>query len=250
MKVSDIYKFIDEFAPFNTACDFDNCGLIVGDMNDDVKKIGLALDITNDVIDKAVAQGINLIITHHPVIFNATKSILSDTPVHKLIKNNISTISAHTNLDKAVGGVNDTLIEYYQLYNVISPDEFDNLGRVGTLKNPMKVKEYAKIIKKNLNSKVVKFYDAGLQVKKVGFVSGSGGSMIANAVSLGIDTFITGDIKQDQFVYAQNYGINLIEANHFDSEIVILKVLKQKLYNVFTNTEIVILQSENCIDIV
>lgn len=250
MKVREIYEYIDSFAPFSTACDFDNCGLIVGDMNEDIKKIGLALDITNDVIDRAISENINLIITHHPVIFNATKSIKSNTPVYKLIQNNISTIASHTNLDKACGGVNDTLVEYYELTSVTSPVELEDLGRVGELAQAIPVKKYAEIIKQNLNAKVVRYYDAGVKVKKVGFVSGSGGSMIKDALCLGIDTFITGDIKHDQFVDAKNIGLNLIEANHFDSEVVVLKSLKEKLDTVCKDIEVTILQSDNFVDIV
>lgn len=250
MKVRQIYECINEFAPFFTACDFDNCGLIVGDMNADVKKIGLCLDASNEMIERAFNNGVNLIITHHPVIFNPTKKIMANTPVYKLIKNDISVISAHTNLDKAIDGVNDTLVKYYELENISSPEILENLGRVGELREPISVKEYAQIIKKNLNAKAVRFYDAGIKVKKVGFVSGSGGSMMKDALSLGIDTFITGDIKHDQFVEARNIGLNLIEASHFDSEIVVLNSLKQKLNNICTDTEILILETENFVDIV
>lgn len=250
MKIKQVYDYIDRFSPFSTQCDFDNCGLLIGNFDDNVKKIGLALDITNDVIDKAIKQGINLIITHHPVIFNPIKSVISNTPIYRLIENNISTIAVHTNLDKALGGVNDTLIEYYNLENVISPEILENLGRVGELKTSISVKEYAKIIKDNLNAKSVRFLDCGNMVKKVAYVSGSGGSMMKSVLSLGVDTFITGDIKHDQFVDAKNIGINLIEAGHYDSEVVVLKSLKKKLDEFCDGIDVVILESGSYIDVV
>lgn len=250
MKVKQVYDYLDSIAPFLTACDFDNCGLIIGDMNAQVKKIGLALDITNDVCDKAVSMGINLIISHHPVIFNPMKNIQTNSPVYKLIQNNISTIAMHTNLDKAMGGVNDTLVDYYALKDVYSPESLDDLGRVGEIKEEISIKDYALKIKNNLNSKSVKYYDAGKKVKKVCFVSGGGGSMIKNVLELGVDTFITGDIKHDQYIDAVNNGINIIEANHFDSEIVVLNPLKEKLSTLDSTVEIEILQSNNYVNIV
>ncbi len=166
MKVKDIYRFMDEFAPFERAEDFDNCGLIVGDMEQEVTKIGMALDITNEIIDKALDKGINLILTHHPVIFNAMKRICANHPVYRLIRNGISVISAHTNLDKAQFGINTVLAEYYHLQNVASPLCLDDLGRIGNLESPLPVPEYAKLIKASLGAQSVRYLDCGKPVSK------------------------------------------------------------------------------------
>lgn len=111
MTVNDILKAVDNIAPFRLTMDFDNTGLLVGDPQAEVSGVVLALDCTDEVVDEAICQGANLIITHHPVIFHGIKQVRSDSVVWKLIRNNISVISAHTNLDIAQGGVNDCLAQ-------------------------------------------------------------------------------------------------------------------------------------------
>ena len=107
--VREIYNFIDSIAPFNTAEEWDNSGLLVGDENKTVNKIMFALDCTNDVIEQALSCDADLIVTHHPVIFKPLSEISADCLVYKLIKNDLSIICAHTNYDKAIEGVNDIL---------------------------------------------------------------------------------------------------------------------------------------------
>lgn len=122
MKVKDIYQYLDEFAPFNTAYEYDNVGLLVGDMQQKISGIMLALDLTEAVIDQAIAKQANLIITHHPLIFKPLKTIttqnFSGQLLSKLIKNDIAYIAAHTNLDMAIGGVNDVLAQIVGLSKV------------------------------------------------------------------------------------------------------------------------------------
>lgn len=116
--VNDINRFIDEFAPYETHMEFDNAGFLVGDGEKQVKKVLIALDITQDVVNEAEACDAQLIVSHHPVIFRALKKIYKDDIVYSLIKNDISAICAHTNADMAFGGVNDALCEKLKLKNV------------------------------------------------------------------------------------------------------------------------------------
>ena len=118
VKVQDIYNFIDEIAPFDTAMDFDNVGMLVGNMNQEVAKVLLALDITPDVVNEAKTIGAHLILSHHPVIFNPIKSLDTSNAVYMLSGNNISAICAHTNLDMAPFGVNTCLAGTLKLYNL------------------------------------------------------------------------------------------------------------------------------------
>lgn len=249
MKVKDIYRFMDEFAPFERAEDFDNCGLIVGDMEQEVTKIGMALDITNEIIDKALDKGINLILTHHPVIFNAMKRICANHPVYRLIRNGISVISAHTNLDKAQFGINTVLAEYYHLQNVASPLCLDDLGRIGDLESPLPVPEYAKLIKASLGAQSVRYLDCGKPAQKVAYISGCGAGMFREVMACDIDTFITGDLKLDLFIEAKNLGVNLIEANHFDSENVIFESLGKRIEE-FCGLPPILLSTENIVKVV
>lgn len=244
MKLKQIYTLLNEWAPFDTQEQFDNCGLLVGDPEQEVKKIGLALDITNPMIELAAKAGADVIVSHHPVIFNGLKQVLADSPVYHLIRAGIGAICCHTNLDKAEGGVNTTLASYYGLGEISSPLCMDDLGRVGDLKAPLSVPDYAVQIKKAIGAQAVRYYDGGKPVSRVAYVSGSGGSQLANALSCGVDTFVTGDIKHDQFIEAQNRGFNLIEVGHFDSENTVMVPLKQYLEQ-RTGLEAVILSTEN-----
>ena len=244
MKVKEIYQFMDEFAPFERAEDFDNCGLIVGDMEQEITKIGMALDITTEIIEKAVSLDINLIITHYPVSFHAKKKICAEDPVYQLIRSGISVISAHTNLDKAGLGINTVLANYYHLKNVASPLLLDDLGRIGDLEEPMAVCDYAKLIKESLGAQSVRYLDCGKPAQKVAYISGCGAGMFQEVMQCEIDTFITGDLKLDLFVEAQNRGINLIEAGHFDSENVIFESLGKHIEE-FCGLAPILLSTEN-----
>ncbi len=116
--VKDIYNYIDKIAPFNSAMDFDNCGMLVGNYSAVVNKVLLSLDITSSVIQEAKEIGANLIISHHPVIFNPIKRLDSNSMPYLLAKNDINAICAHTNLDMADGGVNSSLANLLDLKNV------------------------------------------------------------------------------------------------------------------------------------
>ena len=242
MKLKEIYDYIDKIAPFDTAEAFDNCGLLAGDPEREICKIGLALDITHAVIDKAVEYGIDLIITHHPILFTPIKRLCAPSVFFRLIESRIATIAAHTNLDKAM--VNDVLAEYYHLTQLSSPEILEDLGRKGILESSMPVEEYAKLIKKELKAGAVRYYDAGKPVENVVYISGSGGGMFREAISCGADTLVTGDLKHDIFVEAQNIGLNLIEANHFDSENTVMEPLKRRLEQFFKG-EVWLLCPEN-----
>lgn len=242
MKLQEILSFIDKIAPFDTAEGFDNCGLLTGDREAEIHKIGLALDITNPVVEKAAELGVDLIITHHPTIFTPVKQVCAPTPLYHLIRHGIANIAAHTNLDKAM--VNDVLADYYHLEEITSPEALGGLGRMGKLPAPMEVPAYAKLVKEELHAGAVRYYDAGKPVENVVYISGSGGGMFREAVSCGADTLVTGDLKHDIFVEVQNIGLNLIEANHFDSENTVMAPLRERLLEIWDG-EIVFLCPEN-----
>ena len=115
MKAVDVLSFIDTFAPFSTQAAWDNSGLLLGAADREVTKALVCLDLTKGAAEYAVSHGCDLIVSHHPVIFRAIKSVGADSILWPLIKNDICVISAHTNLDKAPGGVNDTLCELLSL---------------------------------------------------------------------------------------------------------------------------------------
>ncbi|MBQ6052454.1 MAG: Nif3-like dinuclear metal center hexameric protein [Clostridia bacterium] len=235
VKVIDIYNYIDSIAPFSTAMDFDNVGLLVGDPNKTVNKILVTLDITDGAVDKAKKYGAELIVSHHPVIFNPIKNVLSDSVVYSLCNKGISAICAHTNLDAASGGVNDILCEIIGLKNVeIWPPE--NIGRIGY--TDYDLHSFADIIVKNLDTSSVNLVDCGKRVKKVAVMSGSGGGDIDYAVAVGADTLLTGEMKHSQYISAKNKGINVIAAGHFDTEYIVVSPLSKKIATQFPSVDV------------
>ena len=160
MTVQDIYNAVDEAAAFSTQMDFDNAGLLVGDPKANVTSALVALDVTDAVIDEALSRGSNLIVTHHPVIFHAIKKVTSDMLVYRLIRENISVICAHTNLDLACGGVNDILAQKLDLQDIaLVPPE--NLLRVGKLSRGMTPPEFAYYVKQKLDLPALRYCDGG-----------------------------------------------------------------------------------------
>ncbi|MDR0983402.1 MAG: Nif3-like dinuclear metal center hexameric protein, partial [Ruminococcus sp.] len=136
MKIKTVYEKIDEIAPFKYTDKFDNTGLLIGDMENEVSFVVLCLDVTNDIILETLKIGKSggLIISHHPVIFNPLKSVKSDSIVYQLIKNNINYIAAHTNYDVALGGITDQMADLLNFENTGEPLEFvceENAKKIG-----------------------------------------------------------------------------------------------------------------------
>ena len=129
MQVLDVYNFLNEIAPVGTALSFDNVGILVGDPSKEVKKAVVCLDCTPKVLELAVKESAELIITHHPIIFEPLKSLIKgeDNVVYGCVENGVSVISMHTNLDVAVGGVNDCLanaLELVDVQNIVDDEGF------------------------------------------------------------------------------------------------------------------------------
>ncbi len=349
--VNDIYNAVDEIAPFRYAEKSDNSGLIIGNKKSTCKKVLLCLDITDKMIDKAIKMGADVIISHHPVIFNPLKSISSDSIYAKLIKHNISAICAHTNLDMAKGGINDLIAEklnvkvitecietayeipYYQIAVFVPVENIEQVyqamtkagagtlgnysgcafytegtgtflplegshayvgevgkresvreariemilpqskrfdviqamldshpyekpaynlsknyaimeqigfGKIGELETEMSAKDFAEFLKKTFDNPCIRYNDTGKMIKKVAFCSGSGGSLLNYVIASGADAFVTGDVKHDQFVDADNAGLAVFDAGHFYTENIVLESLKNTLSGKFPELNIII----------
>ncbi len=233
MKVCDILKFMETVAPANTACDFDNVGLLVGDKDAKVSGILVSLDCFDEVIDRAEDLGANLIITHHPIIFSPLKSVTDESLVYKLIDKKISVISAHTNLDIADGGVNDALCSSLGLYDVKKINTHDGFSiRIGELDESEDPYGFARLIKEKLSGGV-KFVAGNRDILKVAVCSGSGGDYLYDAIQAGADAFVTADIKHHLFIEAGRLGISLFDAGHFNTEDVIVAPLCKDISEAF-----------------
>lgn len=225
MKVRDIKNYLDERFPLSNAESFDQnaIGLAIGDENIDVSGIILTLDLTKEVIMEAINNNCNMIISHHPFLFNPIQKVLFKSEKGEVIKlmceHNLSLYSMHTNLDVGSGGVNDTLAKILNLTDVkIVNDEasFGNYLRYGKIK-PMTLKDLANYVKKVFNLSGVRVLgDLDKKIKTVGVVGGSGAhpSDIMTAVKAGVDCYITGEVHLNNSQLASFYGLSIIEVNH------------------------------------
>lgn len=237
-KVKDFYGYLNSIAPFETQEDWDNSGMLVGDMDAEVKKVAVVLDITHEEIKKAKAIGADLIISHHPVIFNPIKSVTKGSVPYELVASSINALCCHTPLDIADGGTNDSLAKLLGIEVTRTEDPILRLGTV----EPTTAKNLAGKIAKTLNTKV-RYADAGRKIEKIAICTGAGCSLIEAAGE--IDAFITGDASHHNFLDCIQAGITLIAAGHYETEIVVVPVLVKKLQAQFPDIEIIDIKQEN-----
>ena len=247
--VADILAFIESIAPPYMAENWDNVGLLCGRKNKEVKKILVALDPFRNVIDEAIALGADLIVTHHPLIFrNPLMAVNEDSEAGRcvltLMENGIAAINAHTNLDLAPGGVNDVLAQTLGLSNIeiINPIENYGLLRKGEI-SEQSLEAFLTTVKKNLNCKGLRYVDGGKPVRVVAVGGGSCADGMHEALAAGCDTFVTADIKYNQFRTAYELGLNLIDAGHFHTENPTMPIVSAKLRAAFPGVDVVF--SEN-----
>lgn len=212
MKRAEIYALINKFAPPETAEDWDCVGILAENKNEEIKKILLCLTVTDDVFNQAIAQGCDMIISHHPLFY---------VPI-KYKEMNI--FCAHTNLDLAQGGTTDTLIEALGL----EKSGENGFVRYVNLPSPVLVQEFAQKLKElSPNLRYVNNQRTD-KIQKIAFCAGSGSEFIETAKNDGADAFVTGDLK---FHTALESPIVIFDIGHFESEIPILKVFETLLQN-------------------
>ncbi len=228
MTVKELYQYLDQKIPAELSCEWDNDGLMCcPDPERRVRRVLVALDATAEVAQKAIDGGYDLIVTHHPFIFKGLKAInpenfIADKAI-KLIKADISVFSFHTRLDAVQGGVNDTLAHMLGLCEAVPFAE--GIGRIGTLTEEISAEELAYKVKALLAADGVLLADAGIAPHRVAVLGGGGDGDIAEAMSLGADTYISGDFGYHSKTDAPDMGINLIEAGHFQTEEPVCEVL-------------------------
>ncbi|TGY43335.1 Nif3-like dinuclear metal center hexameric protein [Clostridium sartagoforme] len=256
-KLKEIIDIMEDFAPLNLKEDFDNVGLMVGDKESEVKRVLLALDCTLDVIEEAKEKKVDLIITHHPLLFKKPSSITTDTLTGKkiieLIKNNINLYSSHTNLDSAKEGLNETIVNIlgYNSEELIeinknARNSNEGLGRIIRLEEAISLDEFVDNVKKKLNISNVKLVKASDKVKNIAVINGSGSSFLDIAYRRGADCVITGDTT---YHYASDYkemGVSIIDTGHFHSEWIVFLEVINKIKDKLEDVEILV--SENSED--
>lgn len=227
MKTNDIIKILEgKWKPI-LAEEWDNVGLLVGSANKDIKTILVALDPTDDVVEQAIEMKADMIITHHPIIFSRMKKITDEDylgrRIIKLIKNNISCYATHTDFDVCdMGKINEESLELVDtkiLQKTVEGDNSKGLGRVGKIKQPKTLANFATEVKNKLAIDDVRvFGEASKQIEIVAISSGAGIDAAADAIKAGADVLVTGDVKHNAALNAVSEGLTIIDAGHFGTE--------------------------------
>lgn len=245
-----IEEYIYGFAPARLKMDFDNVGHLIGSADAPVSKILLALDVTPEVVDEAVSAGAQCIVTHHPVIFKARKSVTDCDPygamIMKMISSGVSAVCMHTNLDLAPLGVNQQLalrlglgdIEVFTQKSEDSELGLTGLGRIGVLTEPMEPERFCAHVRDSLGCTAVRYVSGGRDVSRVAVGGGQCGDLLTDAVRAGCDAFVTSDLRYNDFLDAREYGITLVDAGHFPTENVVIPQLEKWLKERFTDVSV------------
>lgn len=243
--LSDIVKFLEEVAPLHLQEDYDNSGLIVGDLSMEVRGVVVCLDSTEEVIDDCIAQGANVVIAHHPIVFSGLKSLTYrnyiEKTVIKAIKHDIAIYAIHTNLDNVLtNGVNQKIAEKLGLSDVsiLEPQgEIPTIGSgaIGILAEGMSETAFFDLLKSQMNASVIRHTKLlGRSVHKIAVCGGSGSFLLERAIQKGADVFVTADFKYHQFFDADD-KIVVADIGHFETEQFTIELLVNLLAENFHN---------------
>ena len=222
MTVKELYSRFSERIPEELREEWDNDGLMCSpDTSAEVRRVLCTLDVTEEIVDYAIEQCFDLIVSHHPLIFRPVAVINEDNhtsrKIIKLIESGISVFSFHTRADKVSGGVNDQLCDLLGMFDT-RPFSPDMIGRIGELDEEITLEDFAYKVKEATGSDAVKYADGYNKVKRVAVVGGDGKDYVDTAVMAGADTYLSGRISYNMMEEASERGINLIEAGHFFTE--------------------------------
>ena len=239
VKCQDVMQAMERIAPRRLAEEWDNPGLLVGSPHDEVRKILVALDVREETVERAIEDGCDLIVAHHPLIFRGLKAVRTDDAtgrkIARLIKADVAVFAAHTNLDSAAGGVNDVLAERLELHDVAplvegAADSEPGLGRIGSLRAEFSLEDFAALVKEKLGLSSMRIACAGeRRISRVALCGGSGAEFVGRAAAKGADAYVTGDVKYHDAERAIGLGIHVLDAGHFATEQPIVARLAERL---------------------
>lgn len=223
-KVSKIIRKIEEFAPLSTMQKWDNSGWQINLGIEDTNKIMLALDVTPSTVKEAITKKCDMILSHHPVFFAPIKTIESPFII-KAVQNNIQIYSAHTNLDIVQGGVSEYLAEKCGFTELDTAFEFIKYKQFD---NEMNFSKLVSTLKTIFSLPSVRVVNSDRKTyKSIAFCSGSGAEFIQDLEKIGIDVFITGDLKHHQALNANK--MTIIDLGHFHSERFVVEIFENIL---------------------
>ena len=230
MKIRELLEHIDSFAPFSLAEEWDNPGLLVGSMNDEVHRVGVCLDAVSSAVIEAEKHGCNVLVCHHPVIFRGIKSITDSSEqgrtIQEAIRRNVNIIAAHTNWDKAPGGVNDTLATLLGLRDI---EPLDELGVCGVMNVAMFRPTFLEHVKQSWGLSGIDCYGQPAKISRVALCGGSGSEFWRAAKNHKADIYLTADMKYHELSDAVNEGLAIGLINHGEMERASIPELAHKI---------------------
>lgn len=253
VKLSELIKIIEAGAPLDLMESWDNSGLAIGDPETIIEKVLIGLDVTKDLITEAQTLGANLILTHHPLLFTRPNSITSVDPqgqkILELIKGNMNVYSAHTNLDKAKGGMNDRIMGQlgFHDFGLLEEGLKEGIGRIAEIEE-ITLEGLVRLVSQKLAVKAIRYCgQPGQTIRRVAVVNGGGADFIMLAKAAGADCIITGDTKYHEVLDAKEAGIAVIDPGHFATEWSIFKLamegFRQTIRQQFGDIEFIYSQS-------
>ncbi|AJC87928.1 Nif3-like dinuclear metal center hexameric protein [Campylobacter insulaenigrae] len=223
MKIKEIYHFLNSISPFETQSSWDNSGLLIGDLDQEIKKIYLSLDVDEHLLENASCN--SLFIVHHPLIFNGLKHISGQLYpqklITKMIQKNIALIAMHTNFD--LSHLNAYFTEEILGFNIKTKDNFVIYCDINLSFNDL-----VSHIKDKLSLKYIKVVEAAREINSIAICTGSGGDLIPYIKA---DCFLSGDFKYHQALESYHNGLSLIDMGHYESENYFGKILSRYLQN-------------------
>ena len=248
MTCKEIIQILEKRWPLSYALDWDNVGLLTGREDKEVSRIFVCLDVTDETLEQAVKFGADMIISHHPLLFSAVKTITDrdfiGRRILKLIQHDISYFAMHTNFDVAgMALLNQKSLELTEcsVLMVTSGDgeQEEGIGRVGKVKHEMSLEEFAEFVKEKLNLPGVLVYGEGKKrIEKAAISGGSGKSVVRPAVCAGADVLVTGDIDYHTGIDAVALGLAVIDAGHYGTECVFIPYVSEELRTLFPELEV------------
>lgn len=232
MKLKDFCRRMDSIAPQELAMEYDNVGLLIAPEHDEIKKVLVALDCTPTTAEEAISWGADLLLTHHPILFHPVQNLSGEhsemIAIRKLMRHGIGHFATHTNFDACEGGVNDTLAQHLGLRSV-RPLPSEPLGRMGELAEPIPFAEFASRIETLLHTTVLSIGSPDTLIRTVGLIGGGGGGEAVKAWQDGCDAYVTGEMRHHESLEAQRCGICCAVAGHYETEVLAMKSLIDRL---------------------
>ena len=248
MKCEEIIQGLEQFYPPSCAEEWDNPGLLVGRRSAEVNKIYVTLDVTEEALEEACSWGADLMVTHHPMIFGSIRQVNEDTflgrRILKLIEHHMGCYAMHTNFDvRGMAELNEKQLGLIHTQVLMQTGEQDGcpegIGRIGELPVPMTLEKVAEYVKNCMNLPAVRCYGTRtLPVSRVAVCGGSGKSVVKNALAMGAEVMVTGDIDYHTAIDALAEGMHIIDAGHYGTESCFIACAAEKLRQLFPECEI------------